>query len=34
MTARKIKVAEAKQAKASLTKKWLSSDEANRSPVV
>ena len=32
--ARKLKVAESNQAKASLTKPWLATDEANRSPVV
>ena len=32
--ARKLKVAESNQAKASLTKQWLATDEANRSLVV
>ena len=32
--ARKLKVAESDQAKASLTEPWLVTDEANRSPVV
>ena len=32
--ARKLKFAESNEAKASLTKPWLASDEANRSPVV
>ena len=32
--ARKLKVAESNQAKASLTEKWLATDKANRSPVV
>ena len=32
--ARKLKVAESNQAKASLTKPWLATDEAKRSLVV
>ena len=30
----KLKVAESNQAKASITKPWLATDEGNRSPVV
>ena len=32
--ARKLRVAESNQDKASLSKPWLATDEANRSPVV
>ena len=32
--ARNQKIAESNQAKASFTKQWLGTDEANRSPVV
>ena len=32
--ARKLKVAKSNHAKASLTKLWLTTDEANRSPVI
>ena len=32
--ARKLKVAESNQAKASISKSWLATDEANRSRVV
>ena len=32
--ARKLNVAQSNQAKANLTKPWLATDEANRSPVV
>ena len=32
--ARKLKVEESDQAKVSITKPWLATDEANRSPVV